>query len=546
MAQRSNRSREELLAEVQALRARLKECNGELGVASSKRAKARAEVEQLRRAREAMGMANLIVETSRAVLFRRLADESRDLVYVSENLSMWGYSAADFLSGKTTFVDIVHPDDRQRVTREIEDHEERNRDEYTQEYRVVSAEGRVHWVSDRTTVFRDENGDPLYFQGMLVDITDRRQAEEALQASEYKFRKTIEGAAEGYLLLDEDLVIREVNDAYCRMLGYEREELTGRRPYDFATLEYQRFLETNTERFRSQDTRRFEGSMVHKDGHVVPVLVNANTLLDRNGGFLGHVAFVADLTEQQKALALAGEVQKSLLPSHAPRVPGLDVAGASVASEVAGGDYFDYLEDPDPERRRLTVAVGDISGHGVDAALIMTTARGFLRMRASQPGSPGEIVTAMNRHLADDLYGSGRFMTLFYVRFDPEQGRMQWVRAGHDPAVIYCPVRDAFTDLGRDAGLPLGVIRETSFHEEHGEMHPGQIIAIGTDGIWEARNRRGEMFGKDRFKATLRSNAAGTAREMLDAVFAAVHEHTGGAKLDDDVTLVVAKHGERG
>ena len=284
--------------------------------------------------------------------------------------------------------------------------------------------------------------------------------------------------------------------------------------------------------------------MIHKDGHVVPTLINANTLRDADGDFLGHVAFVADITEQKKALELAGEVQKSLLPDRSPAVPGLDVAGTSVASEIAGGDYFDYLQGLDDDGRSLSVAVGDISGHGVDAALLMTTARGFLRMRAAQPGSPAQIVTEMNRHLASDLYGSGRFMTLFYLKLDPQAQSASWVRAGHDPAMIYCPQEDVFTELGGAlTGLPLGVIEESSYDEQANELHPGQIIAIGTDGIWESRNPVGEMYGKDRFKNVLRDNAAAPAQGILDAVFRSVKDYTGGAKADDDITLVIVKCG---
>ncbi len=501
------------------------------------------EIEQMRKARETMGLANLIVENSPAVLFRRRADENGKLIYVSENISQWGYKAEDFLKRVNIFKDIVLPADHDRLTEEVIKYRDADVEEYTQEYRIVTADGDVRWISDETSVIRDEHGEKLYNQGVLMDITRRKNTEEALVRSEFKFRRTIESAGEGYLLLAEDLSILEVNDAYCRMLGYEREDLLGKRPHDFATLEYQRFLETNKERLKKQAYRRFEGSMIHKDGHVVPVLIHANTLRDQDGEFIGNVAFVVDLTEQRKAIELAGEVQKSLLPDAAPLIPGLDVAGSSVASEIAGGDYFDYLEGLDPEHPSLAIAVGDISGHGVDAALLMTTARGFLRMRAAQPGSPAQIVTEMNRHLATDLDGSGRFMTLFYLSLDPGNSKARWVRAGHDPAMIYCPKLDAFTELGADAGLPLGVIHGTKYIEEANELHPGQIIAIGTDGIWESRNREGVMFGKERFKDVLRKNADGSSKEIMDAVFEAVRKYTGGSKPDDDITLVIIKYG---
>nr|WP_203529643.1 SpoIIE family protein phosphatase [Pseudodesulfovibrio sp. JC047] len=528
------------------LRVRLAECEAELEEYKAGRKGACVEVEQLREAREKLELANLIVENSLAVLFRRKADDKFGLVYVSENVSQWGYSAEDFLNGTVFFEGIAHEDDRELVGAEIQRYQALDAEEYTQEYRIRTADGEVRWVSDETLVVRDEKGRRLFNQGILMDITRRKKAEEALVASESKFRRTIEGAGEGYFLMGEDLTIKEVNDAYCRMIGYERDALMGRRPHDFATLEYQRFLVDKKKKFLKQDQRRFEGSMIHKDGHVVPVLVNANTLRDEEGLFLGHVAFVADLTQQKKAVELAGEVQKSLLPKKAPTVSGLDVAGASVASEIAGGDYFDYLEGAGVGRPGLTVVVGDISGHGVDAALLMTTARGFLRMRASQPGTPVQVVTSMNQHLAEDLDGSGRFMTLFYLTLDTQKKRATWVRAGHDPAMIYCPVHDAFTELGAEAGLPVGVMDESVYTEHTNDLLPGEIFAIGTDGIWESRNRSGEMFGKKRFKAVVRRLSALSAQDILDGVFKAVEVFTEGAKAEDDITLVIVKYDQEG
>lgn len=541
-------SREELQQELEKLKGQLDATRSDLAEMTRLQTEGKRacldEIQQMREAREAMGIATLIVENSPAVLFRRMANDEATLVYVSDNISQWGYDAKDLLSGKQTFHDIVMQEDADRLSEEIHSYRDADVEDYTQEYRILTKDGDIRWVSDETSVIRDDNGDKIFNQGILMDITRRKRVEEALAASEFKFRRTIEGAGEGYLLMNAEMDIKEVNDAYLRTIGYTREEVVGKRPHDFATLEYLRFLEANKERFLKQDHRRFEGSVFHKDGHIVPILVNANTLRGQNGEFLGHVAFVADLTEQKKAVELAGEVQKSLLPDHAPYIPGLDVAGSSLASEVAGGDYFDYLEGLDAEHPSLAVAVGDISGHGVDAALLMTTARGFLRMRAAQPGSPSQIVTEMNRHLATDLDGSGRFMTLFYLNLDPGNQTAHWVRAGHDPAMIYCPRLDVFTELSDgSSSLPLGVLKESNYTEASNELHVGQIIAIGTDGIWEARNREGEMFGKDRFKDVLRETADQSAQGILDAVFKAVRDFSGGSRPEDDITLVIVKYG---
>ena len=185
--------------------------------------------------------------------------------------------------------------------------------------------------------------------------------------------------------------------------------------------------------------------------------------------------------------------------------------------------------------------VGDVTGHGVDAALLMTTARAFLRMRASQPGSISDIITAMNRHLSQDVLETGRFMTLFYMTLDPEEKSIDWIRAGHDPAIIYDPVRDRFEEL-KGSGMALGVDEAFVYRASHKtDMSNGQIIAIGTDGIWESYNTHGKMFGKERFREIIRRNSNASAGDILNAVFYELAQYTKGQKPEDDITLVIIK-----
>jgi len=388
---------------------------------------------------------------------------------------------------------------------------------------------------------RDHQGNKIYNQGLLVDITRRKLAEEEVQRSEEKFRRIVETAGEGFILMDEDLKITEVNDAYCHMLGYPRSEILGKTPFDLATEEFRQFMLNNREEILAKEYREFEGTVRAKDGRHVPILVHGNTLRSDEGKVIGNMAFITDMTEHKKALALAGEVQKSLLPQSKPEVQGLDIAGRNVSCDEIGGDYFDFLwrrENPDGP---FSVAVGDITGHGVDSALLMTAARAFLRMRASQPGTMSEIITAMNRHLTRDVLESGRFMTLFYLTVDPKQDRIEWVRAGHDPAILYDPQPDAFEEL-RGSGMALGVNDAFKYVENYRDgLTNGQIIAIGTDGIWEAFNKKGKMFGKQRFKDIIRQNARAGADDILNAVYRELSKFTQGQKSEDDITLVIVK-----
>jgi sigma-B regulation protein RsbU (phosphoserine phosphatase) len=490
---------------------------------------------------EALSMAQVIVDKSPAILFRRLAGENPRLVYVSNNINRLGYTAEEFLSGKIHFKDIVHPDDFEQLGAEIKEYAEEDAEEYTQIYRVLSKSGEVRWVEDQTSVVRDPEGNKTYNQGIVVDITGRKLAEEELRKSEEKFRRIVETAGEGFILMDQNLVIKEVNDAYCGMLGYTREELLGKTPLDLASDDFRQFMITNREKILAKEYRKLEGEVISKNGRRIPVFIHGNNLRNDKGQIIGNMAFVTDMTEHKKALALAGEVQKSLLPRTKPQVQGLDIAGKNISCDEIGGDYFDFLWRQEYPNAYFSVVVGDITGHGVDAALLMTAARAFLRMRASQSGTISQIVTEMNRHLSQDVLDTGRFMTLFYLTLDPQEDQIGWVRAGHEPAISYDPFQDKFEEL-KGTGIALGVDEGFTYPENHKTgLTEGQIIAVGTDGIWETCNADGEMFGKERFRSVIRQHAHAGASDILNAVYDELNHFAKGLKAEDDITLVVIK-----
>ncbi|MGA8281145.1 MAG: PP2C family protein-serine/threonine phosphatase, partial [Desulfobacterales bacterium] len=253
------------------------------------------------------------------------------------------------------------------------------------------------------------------------------------------------------------------------------------------------------------------------------------------------MAFVTDMTEHKKALRLAGEVQKSLLPQKAPQVPGIEIFGKTISCDEIGGDYYDFIMRSGTPKNQLSVVVGDISGHGVDSALLMTTARAFLRMRASQPGSITEIVSDMNRHLAEDVFDTGKFMTLFYLTVDANRKSIEWVRAGHEPAWLYDPNENRFEEL-KGPGLALGVVEDYKYSSNHrSNLKKGQVIIVGTDGIWEGHNKAGEMFGKQRLQVLTRTHASSDAENMVNAIFNEHRLFTKDAKSEDDLTMVIIK-----
>ena len=272
------------------------------------------------------------------------------------------------------------------------------------------------------------------------------------------------------------------------------------------------------------------------------VRVTSNDAIGYTGDVINEMAEGLKERDQLKlSLDLAMEIQQRLLPRDNIKMNGLEIAGKSIYCDETGGDYYDFLTFG---REKVCVAVGDVSGHGIPSALLMATVRSSLRQRSSLPGSIGTVISDVNRQLTMDVEGSGQFMTLFYLTIHPEQKRMRWVRAGHEPGILYDAESDSFQEL-RGTGIPLGVEESCTFEEnEKSDLKKGQIILLGTDGIWESRNSNGNMFGKKKMHDIIRKNASSSADEIINKVFQSLGDHSKGASVEDDITLVVVKFGD--
>jgi sigma-B regulation protein RsbU (phosphoserine phosphatase) len=243
----------------------------------------------------------------------------------------------------------------------------------------------------------------------------------------------------------------------------------------------------------------------------------------------------------RQSLHLAEEVQQTLLPRENPKVDGLDIAATIVYCDETGGDYYDYLDTSKTYPGSFTIAIGDVSGHGIPSALMMVTARAFLRQRSMLPGTPADIVSDVNHQITRDFEASGGFMTLFYLSIDPANRSLCWVRAGHDPAIFYDSETGKFDEL-RGAGMALGVDTDRRYEQfEKTDLKQSQVIVLGSDGLWEARNPQGEMFGKEPIHQIIRQSPDATARETLTSCFNRFNVFLGDSAPEDDVTLVVIR-----
>jgi len=245
----------------------------------------------------------------------------------------------------------------------------------------------------------------------------------------------------------------------------------------------------------------------------------------------------------KKAINVAREVQQNLLPDQYFQRDCVAIAGTSRYCDETGGDYYDLLTFNN-DANRVGVAIGDVVGHGIGAALLMTTIRALLRCRLALGGEANETISDVNQLLCLDTMKSGSFITLFYLEVDIQQKKLLWVRGGHEPALLYLIRQGRFVDL-RGEGLALGVDENWPYSEN--TFDPGDeevLVCLATDGVFELQNDAGEVFGRERLQKGLARYAERSPQEILSALLAEIELFRGQAPVNDDITLVIIKIGE--
>jgi sigma-B regulation protein RsbU (phosphoserine phosphatase) len=242
----------------------------------------------------------------------------------------------------------------------------------------------------------------------------------------------------------------------------------------------------------------------------------------------------------EQDLELAREIQQSLLPAADPANEHLDIVGRSRYCDATGGDYYDFIDISELSPGAALIAIGDVTGHGIASALLMASVRAALRVQAGESGQLSDMLSRVNRLLSLDNRHA-RFMTITLLVIDPERGAVRWACAGHDPAIVFHPDTGAFEEL-EGGGLPLGIDADEQYQEHAANpLRPGDILVLGTDGIWELRDTAGRMFGKERLRELMRRFGDRPARELAAAIERQLDEFRGEVNQQDDITYVVVR-----
>jgi serine phosphatase RsbU (regulator of sigma subunit) len=281
------------------------------------------------------------------------------------------------------------------------------------------------------------------------------------------------------------------------------------------------------------DSPHFIHSFTNEDLNLLTVMANIAAIR------IEHVR-LAEVEQAERVLsrelAQAAEIQNGLLPTSAPNVPGLDLAGYNVPCRTVGGDYYDYIPCVDG---RVSVLVGDVAGKGMPAALLMSNLQARAQILFDDPRDLGAVVARLNRIICQNCPGN-RFITFFVTVVDPKTGEMTWCNAGHNPPILIRANGDVEQLQG--GGLILGIIPAAPYTHQTARLNTGDVLLMFSDGVTEAcQPGKDEEFGEDRLAALASELRKGPAEAAMRSIIDTLTKWIGDAPAADDITLIVVK-----
>jgi len=405
---------------------------------------------------------------------------------------------------------------------------------------------KVYTESTGAPLF-NRNGRLLKWRGVDHNITARKRNEDELRLR----NRAIQAASVGICIIDAGrpgFPVIDVNPALCQMTGYGREEMVGG---GLRMLQGPDSDPAGVAKIADAlaGGRACEALLKHyrKDGAAFWNELLVSPVRDEAGRLTHYIVVQTDVTErlraedQRRELDIARQIQLSLLPKAPLSLPGVRVFGVCVPARHVGGDYFDYFR----VRDCLDIVIADVSGHSMGSALIMAEARSLLKAEAHRAKNgtdhgPGPVLAALNELLHEDLDGADSFISMFYLRYDPQSGQLRYANAGHNLPLLLRRAAASCAPLDAE-GMILGVQRGVAFEERRLALEPGDRLLLYTDGIVEARDEAGEFFGAGRLCRLFAACRDLAPPETVEAILAELRRFGAGAAYEDDVTLIVAE-----
>ncbi len=377
------------------------------------------------------------------------------------------------------------------------------------------------------------------------DITERKQAEEELNVEKIYLEELFNSAPEAIVLHDNNDIVVNVNDEFTRMFGYSREEAIGKPINDLVVSEeYKEHAAANSKMVVHGQRTDSDTKRKRKDGSLIDVWIIGAPIIN-NGKQMGVYAIYRDITERKKAeetrirvveeAKMARNIQINLLPKSNPEIDGYDIVGMSIPALNVGGDYYDFIRLDDDQ---LAIGLGDVSGKGLAASLVMSNLQATIRGQTFFDVNADGCLEGANKLLFRST-DSRTFVSLFYGILDTRKNTLCYTNAGHNLPIFFSAGKKPVPLETR--GIALGLKENVSYVRDEISIHPDDLLLIYSDGISEAMNERMEEFGEERLQEIVQHNSGDSASEIIEKIIAAANLHFGNASQNDDMTIIIIK-----
>lgn len=410
--------------------------------------------------------------------------------------------------------------------------------------------GDTVWLHFCLTPIR-VSGRTIGVQALVEDFTERKQAEDALRVSEDQYRDLFENANDIIQSVNSEGRFIYVNRIWHDVLGYTEDDL---KKMCFTDIVHPDSLSNCVELMKrvmdGEQVNGLEAVFLTKDGRLIEVEGNLSCRWE-DGKHVATRGIFRDITERKRAqeellakdrrirreLQLANTIQSSLFPVNLPQVTGATLAATAVSANEVGGDYCDLFITKD---KKLGIAIGDVMGKGVPAALFVAMTYAFVRNYAISADQPSPVVNRVNRSLYPQLDFAEQFITFFYGIYDPATRELLYTNAGHNPPIVYRAATGECEELKlRD--FFLGGRQDAQYRETKAQLDPGDVVLFYTDGLKEGRNKDKEQFGMQRITNLLKESAVYDPASIQELISYEFNDFLAGEPPYDDVTMIVIK-----
>jgi PAS domain S-box-containing protein len=432
---------------------------------------------------------------------------------------------------------LVLPKDQHAEAQQLHDQFIAGEPEIPIEWKVQRKNGTLLNVVVTAGLLIDEYGN-RYKVTSVTDITKQKRAQELIN----RFGRILARSYNEIYLFDEtELNIIQANQIAIQNIGYTPFEIKDKSILDFASKISKEEFEHLTSLLKSKERGIIDLETIfqRKNGSKYDVEIRLQYMHHEEPPIF--VAIVQNITEKKKLirvqeeLRLATDIQVKLMPKKFPQVEGYDIAGKNIPSKEVGGDYFDFIKIDDSQ---IAVCLGDVSGKGMPAALLMANLQAAIRGQVFLKSTPTECLASANSLIYQNT-DSDRYVTFFYGILHTDHHSMTFSNGGHEYPLLLS--KDGKINTLEKGGLILGFVQEVEFEQETIPLRPDDIFVAFSDGIIDAHNNQDEMFGEENMISIINANRQHSAQKIIDNVFKAVYEFCEDHEQIDDLSLIIIK-----